>query len=98
MKDRFFNQALDIYQQGIQNLLEKGLHRCYSSEAELKSMRAAQKARGEAPHDNRHRNLTPEQQATFEAEGRRFVIRFKIEDEREIWERHGSWADELARQ
>jgi glutamyl-tRNA synthetase len=82
----FQSKRLDIYQQGIQNLLEKGLaYRCYSTEAELESMRAAQKARSEAPrYDNRHRNLTPSQQAAFEAEGRRFVIRFKIEDEREI--------------
>jgi len=40
---------------------------------------------------------TPEQQATFEAEGRRFVIRFKIEDEREIVWNDMVRADELAR-
>ncbi|WP_390883421.1 glutamate--tRNA ligase [Kovacikia minuta] len=38
--------------------------------------------------DNRHRNLTPEQQAAFEAEGRSSVIRFRIDDKREI-----SWND-----
>lgn len=82
----FQSKRLDIYQQAIQTLLEKGLaYRCYSTEAELEEMRAAQKARSEAPrYDNRHRNLTPNQQAAFEAEGRRFVIRFKIEDDREI--------------
>lgn len=82
----FQSKRLDIYQQAIQTLLEKGLaYRCYSTEAELEEMRAAQKARSEAPrYDNRHRNLTPSQQAAFEAEGRRFVIRFKIEDDREI--------------
>ena len=48
-------------------------------------MRAAQKARKEAPrYDNRHRNLTPEQEDAFKAEGRRPVIRFKIDDNREI--------------
>ena len=83
----FQSKRLDIYQQAIQTLLEKGLaYRCYSTEAELEEMRAAQKARSEAPrYDNRHRNLTPNQQAAFEAEGRRFVIRFKIEDDREIF-------------
>jgi glutamyl-tRNA synthetase len=42
-------------------------------------------SQNQAPrYDNRHRNLTPEQQAAFEAEGRKPVIRFKIEDGREI--------------
>ena len=86
----FQSQRLDLYRQAIQTLLDKGLaYRCYTSEAELDEMRAAQKARNEAPrYDNRHRNLTPEQQAAFEAEGRRSVIRFKIDDDREI-----SWND-----
>ncbi len=82
----FQSDRLDIYKQQVQALLDKGLaYRCYTSEAELEEMRAAQKARNEAPrYDNRHRNLSPEQQAAFEAEGRRPVIRFKIDDEREI--------------
>lgn len=82
----FQSQRLDIYQQAVQTLLEKGLaYRCYSTEAELDEMRAAQKARNEAPrYDNRHRHLTPDQQAAMIAEGRGSVIRFKIEDDREI--------------
>lgn len=82
----FQSKRLDIYKQQVQNLLDKGLaYRCYTSEAELEEMRSVQKARNEAPrYDNRHRNLTPEQQAAFEAEGRRPVIRFKIDDAREI--------------
>lgn len=82
----FQSKRLDIYRQGIQTLLDKGLaYRSYSTEAELEEMRAAQKARSEAPrYDNRDRDLTPEQQAAMTAEGRRFVIRFKIDDDREI--------------
>lgn len=82
----FQSKRLDTYYQAVQTLLDKGLaYRCYSTEAELEEMRDRQKARGEAPrYDNRHRNLTAEQQADFEAEGRRSVIRFKIEDGREI--------------
>ena len=82
----FQSQRLDIYQQAVKTLLEKGLaYRCYSTEAELDEMRAAQKARNEAPrYDNRHRHLTPEQQAAMIAAGRGSVIRFKIEDDREI--------------
>jgi glutamyl-tRNA synthetase len=86
----FQSQRMDLYRQKIQELLDKGLvYRAYDTPEELDAMRAAQKARNEAPrYDNRHRNLTPEQQAAFEAEGRTAVIRFKIDDDREI-----SWHD-----
>jgi len=82
----FQSQRLDLYKQALQQLLERGLaYRCYTTSEELDALRESQKARGEAPrYDNRHRNLTPEQRAAFEAEGRSYVIRFKIEDEREI--------------
>jgi len=82
----FQSDRLDIYKKRVQDLLDKGsAYRCYTTEAELDEMRAAQKARNEAPrYDNRHRNLNPEQEAAFVAEGRRSVIRFKIEDDREI--------------
>lgn len=86
----FQSKRLDLYRQAIQTLLDKGLaYRCYTSTEELDQLRAEQEARKEAPrYDNRHRNLTPEQQAAYEAEGRRPVIRFKIDDDREI-----SWKD-----
>ncbi len=82
----FQSKRLDLYRQAIQTLLDKGLaYYCYTTEAELEEMRAAQKARKEAPrYDNRHRNLTSEQRAALEAEGRQPVIRFKIDDDREI--------------
>ncbi len=80
------SQRLELYQKATQSLLDKGLaYRCYCTEAELEQMREAQKARKEAArYDNRHRKLTPEQQAAFEAEGRQAVIRFKIEDDQVI--------------
>ncbi|WP_310488187.1 glutamate--tRNA ligase [Chamaesiphon sp. VAR_69_metabat_338] len=86
----FQSQRLDLYRQSIQTLLANGsAYRCYTTTAELDELRAAQEANNQAPrYDNRHRNLTPEQEAAFIAEGRRPVIRFKIEDEREI-----SWLD-----
>lgn len=60
-------------------------YRCYTTSEELEALREGQKAKGEAPrYDNRHRHLTPEQEAEFKAQGRSFVIRFKIDDEREI--------------
>ncbi|MGB3535878.1 MAG: glutamate--tRNA ligase [Microcoleaceae cyanobacterium] len=80
------SQRLDQYRQAVQTLLDEGkAYHCYCTPEELDEMRDGQKARNEAPrYDNRHRNLTPEQRAEFVAEGRKPVIRFKIEDEREI--------------
>ena len=86
----FQSKRLELYHQTIQTLLDKGLaYRCYCTPAELDAMREAQKARGKAPrYDNRHRNLTPEQEAAFQAEGRQPVIRFMIDDDRAI-----TWPD-----
>ncbi|MBW4522968.1 MAG: glutamate--tRNA ligase [Scytolyngbya sp. HA4215-MV1] len=86
----FQSQRLDLYREKIHILLEKGLaYRAYDTPEELDAMREAQKAKGEAPrYDNRHRYLTPEQCAAYEAEGRSAVIRFMIEDDREI-----TWTD-----
>jgi glutamyl-tRNA synthetase len=86
----FQTDRTDLYVTRIQELLDKGLaYRAYDTPAELTAMREAQVGRKQAPrYDNRHRNLTPEQIAAFEAEGRQAVIRFKIEDSREI-----SWDD-----
>ncbi|HIK43342.1 MAG TPA: glutamate--tRNA ligase, partial [Leptolyngbyaceae cyanobacterium M65_K2018_010] len=82
----FQSQRLDLYRQAIQTLLDQGLaYRAYDTPEELEAMREAMKAKGLAPrYDNRHRDLPPEQQAAFEAEGRPAVIRFKIDDDRTI--------------
>lgn len=82
----FQTQRLDQYKAAIQTLLDQGLaYRCYCTPEELDTMREKQKANNQAPrYDNRHRNLTDEQQASFEAEGRTSVIRFKIDDGQQI--------------
>ncbi|OKH26213.1 glutamate--tRNA ligase [Hydrococcus rivularis NIES-593] len=82
----FQTQRLDLYRQAIQTLLDRGLaYRSYTTPEELDRMREEQIARKQAPrYDNRDRNLTEEQRAEFEAQGRKPVIRFKIEDDREI--------------
>ena len=82
----FQTQRLEQYQAAIQTLLDKGLaYPCYCTPQELDEMREAQKAKHLAPrYDNRHRNLSDEEKAAFEAEGRKPVIRFKIDDDREI--------------
>ncbi len=83
-------QRLALYQQKVQLLLDQGLaYRAYDTPAELDAMREAQKAQNQAPrYDNRHRNLTPEQEVAYQAEGRQPVVRFKIDDNREI-----AWKD-----
>ncbi len=82
----FQTKRLELYQSAVQTLLDRGLaYRCYTTAQELEALRESQKARSEAPrYDNRHRNLTPEQEANYKAEGRNFVIRFQIDDDREI--------------
>ena len=80
------SERVSEHRKAIQALLDRGLaYRCYASEEELEAMREAQKAANQAPrYDNRHRHLTPEQEADFQAEGREAVIRFRIDDESEI--------------
>ncbi len=88
----FQTDRFDYYKQAIQTLLDKGFaYRCYCTTEELEQMREAQKAKNQAPrYDNRHRNLTPEDEAKFKAEGRKPVIRFKIDDHQEI-----AWNDAI---
>ena len=78
------------HRQAIQQLLNSGhAYRCYATEAELTAMRERQAAENRAPrYDNRHRDLTPEQEQAFIAEGREATIRFRIDDSATI-----SWTD-----
>ena len=80
------SERVEQHRAAIHTLLERGLaYRCYASEQELDAMREAQKAANQAPrYDNRHRHLTPEQEAAFQREGREAVIRFRIDDEASI--------------
>ncbi|MEB3225193.1 MAG: glutamate--tRNA ligase, partial [Synechococcus sp.] len=82
----FQTQRLDQYKAAIQTLLDQGLaYRCYCTSEELEAMREQQKANNQAPrYDNRHRNLSDAERAEFEAQGRKPVIRFKIDDDQQI--------------
>ena len=86
----FQTQRLDKYQAAVQTLIDKGLaYPCYCTPEELDELRETQKAQGKAPgYDNRHRNLSDEEKQKFEAQGRKPVIRFKIDSDRTI-----SWQD-----
>ncbi|CDQ21661.1 glutamyl-tRNA synthetase /glutamate--tRNA(Gln) ligase [Halobacillus karajensis] len=73
-------ERLDIYKKYVDDLLERGLaYKCYMTAEELEAEREAQMARGEAPkYSGAHRDLTDEQIAEFEAEGRQPSIRIRV--------------------
>lgn len=77
-------ERLDIYRKYWEELLDKGLaYRCYCTEEELELEREEQMARGETPrYSGKHRDLTPEQCAAYEAEGRQASIRFRVPEGR----------------
>ncbi|WP_099156818.1 glutamate--tRNA ligase [Virgibacillus ndiopensis] len=73
-------ERLDIYQKYVDELLERGLaYKCYMTEEELDAEREKQKAKGQAPkYSGAHRDLTTEEIAAFEQEGRKPSIRFRV--------------------
>lgn len=76
----FQMERLDLYNKHVNELMEKGLaYKCYMTSEELEAEREAQIARGEAPrYSGAHRNLNAEEQAAFEAEGRKPSIRIRV--------------------
>lgn len=75
-------ERLDLYGKYVDELLERGLaYKCYMTEEELEQEREEQRAKGQVPkYSGAHRNLTEEQIAAFEAEGRLPSIRFRVPD------------------
>jgi glutamyl-tRNA synthetase len=84
------SERIAEHRAAIQQLLDSGrAYRCYASEAELTEMRERQAAENRAPrYDNRHRDLTAEQEQAYIAEGREATIRFRIDDDAVI-----TWSD-----
>ncbi len=74
------SERLAIYRDMADRLLAAGAaYRCYCTEEELKERNDAAIRRGERPgYDGRCRDLGPEDQAAFEAEGRTPAIRFRM--------------------
>ena len=73
-------QRLDRYRAAVDGLLGADLaYPCYCTTEELAAERARQEAAGEAPHYwGRCARLGPAERRSFEAEGRRPAIRFRI--------------------
>ena len=84
------SERIGEHRAAIQQLLDSGhAYRCFASEAELTAMREQQAAHKQAPrYDNRHRDLSAEQQQAYIAEGRQATIRFRIADAASI-----TWSD-----
>ena len=77
------SERLGIYREMTDQLLAAGrAYRCWCTPEELEDRRRAALARGEPPgYDGRCRTRSADEVARFEAEGRRFAIRFWMPDE-----------------
>lgn len=82
------SERRSIYDDVARRLLEGGYaYRCYCSPEELESRREAARAAGLAPgYDGHCRNLTADQVAGYEAEGRRPVVRFRMPEGTISWD------------
>ena len=74
------SERVDVYADVAQRLIDAGLaYRAYDTAEELEERREKARAEGRASgYDGLHRDLTDDQRAEFEAEGREPVIRFKM--------------------
>ena len=77
------SRRMELYAREADRLLEAGAaYRCWCTPEELDAVRREQEAAKEPPRYNRRcLSLTDAERATFEAEGRPSVIRFKVDPE-----------------
>jgi glutamyl-tRNA synthetase len=80
------SKRADHYATAAARLVESGnAYRCYCTPEELDLRRKAAMAAGRPPgYDGRCRNLSDEERAGFEAEGRNFALRFRVPEGRTI--------------
>ena len=73
-------ERLDIYNEYIQQLLDKDLaYECFMTEEELEAEREEQKANCQVPkYAGKHSNLTEEEKEAFRKEGRKPSIRIRV--------------------
>lgn len=76
------SERMDIYADVAQRLLDGGFaYKAYDTAEELEERRDKARAEGRpSGYDGLHRDLTDEQRAAYEAEGRQPVIRFRMPD------------------
>lgn len=77
------SQRMDIYKDVAEKLLAGGYaYHCYCTTEELDTRREAARAAGKpSGYDGHCRDLTAEQTAAYEAEGRTSIVRFRMPDE-----------------
>jgi glutamyl-tRNA synthetase len=77
------SERFDIYADVARKLLDAGrAYHCFCSTEELDERNEKARSEGRAPgYDGHCRDLTAEQVAAFEAEGRRPVVRFRMPDQ-----------------
>ncbi|MFJ2174823.1 glutamate--tRNA ligase [Streptomyces sp. NPDC101062] len=77
------SQRMDIYRDTANKLLAAGhAYHCYCTTEELDARREAARAAGRpSGYDGHCRDLTAEQKAAYEAEGRSAIVRFRMPDE-----------------
>ncbi|PJN42295.1 glutamate--tRNA ligase [Streptomyces sp. CB02959] len=77
------SQRMDLYKDVAEKLLAAGhAYPCYCTTEELDARReAARKAGRPSGYDGACRDLTAEQKAAYEAEGRSSIVRFRMPDE-----------------
>ena len=73
-------ERLDLYRKYTEQLLAEGkAYHCYCTDEELEAERQALAAQSQMPrYMGKCRNLTPEQIAAFEKEGRKPTVRFRV--------------------
>lgn len=80
------SQRGDLYRDVIAKLLAAGeVYEAYSTPEEVEARHLAAGRNPKLGYDNYDRDLTPEQKAAFEAEGRKPVLRLKMPDEDITW-------------
>ncbi|MFJ8001543.1 glutamate--tRNA ligase [Streptomyces sp. NPDC096310] len=77
------SQRMDLYRDIAAKLLEAGhAYHCYCTTEELDARREAARAAGRpSGYDGHCRDLTAEQKAAYEAQGRGAIVRFRMPDE-----------------
>jgi glutamyl-tRNA synthetase len=82
------SERFGLYNEYLNQLLESGAaYKAYETSEELAAMKAEQQANKQPPRYNgAHRDLTPEQRATLEAEGRKAVVRFRVPEGETGWD------------
>ncbi|PVE10969.1 glutamate--tRNA ligase [Streptomyces scopuliridis] len=77
------SQRMDLYRDAAEKLLAAGhAYHCYCTTEELDARREAARAAGRpSGYDGQCRDLTAEQKAAYEAEGRTSIVRFRMPDE-----------------